>query len=681
MKLLKLTLDNFRAIKHLEFAPEGKNAAIYGKNSTGKTTVYNAYTWLLFGKSATGEKNFSPKTLDDAGQEKHHLDHSVEGVFLLDDGSRLTLARILSEKHTKKQGTGEVVFEGNTTEYYIDGVPAKAKEYEAAVKEICDEEKMKILTMPDYFAAVLSWQKRREIMLEAVGDGLSDDDIIISQEELSPLREYLLQYGTKYTIEQLLKVAKEERRKLLKDLEDIPVRIDEATKQIRPAEYTRADLEQQIEMLQQMVSGLEEEKQQVSVPSAVAEAKMRLTELQATLAEERLRFITNNPNDYAEQLSKLRSQVSAYKIDLERLQREYRSLTSEEKRLNEERKQTADRYNEAQQEQWTGSTVCPTCGQELPAEKVEAAKRKFNIDKSQKLERLNQYGKEHCSKDMIAAIKQKIAAKQAEMDELEDSILAGEMKIKWMQEQQENAPKFENSEAYQSIQSRIRTTEEQIRSGNQTVAADLDSFMREIAAKKQQIANLQQQLFVLDFNEQCQRRVAELEAEEQSLSAKLEQAEYKISLCDKFVTTKIELLTKQFNSHFQNVRFKLFEQQINGGYTECCEVMIPCEQGSEQMLVPYNQANTGSRMYAGLEIINTLGRYWKINLPVFIDNAESYTSLPLIDSQVIQLIVSATDPVLRIEIEDGATMVYESPKVIVPEAAVSGQVMYAGMDF
>ena len=157
MKLLKLTLNNFRAAKHLEFVSDGRNAAIYGKNSTGKTTVYNAYTWLLFGKSATGEKNFSPKTLDYAGQEKHHLDHGVEGIFLLDDGSRLTLARILSEKHTKKQGTGDVVFEGNTTEYYINGVPAKAKEYDATVKSICDEEKMKILTIPDYFAAALSW--------------------------------------------------------------------------------------------------------------------------------------------------------------------------------------------------------------------------------------------------------------------------------------------------------------------------------------------------------------------------------------------------------------------------------------------------------------------------------------------------------------------------------------------
>lgn len=652
MKLLKLTLDNFRAAKHLDFVPDGKNAAIYGKNSTGKTTVYNAYTWLLFGKSATGEKNFSPKTLDGAGQEKHHLDHGVEGVFLLDDGSRLTLARILSEKHTKKQGTGDVVFEGNTTEYYINGVPAKAKEYDATVKSICDEEKMKILTMPDYFAAALPWQKRREIMLDVVGDVLFDDDIISSRQELAPLRDYLMQYGTRYTIEQLLKVAKEERRKLLKDLEDIPVRIDETTKRLRPMEYTREDLEQQIEMIQQMIDGLEEEKQQISVPDAVAEGKTRLAELQAKLVEEQLKFITDNPDNYTEQLSKLRSSISAQKIDLERLQREYRSLTLEEKRLNEDRERTAREYNIVQQEQWTGSTICPTCGRELPAEKVEAAKRKFHLEKSQKQERLNQYGKEHCNKDMIVAVQQKIIVKQAEIDEIEKTILDSKSHMEQLQEQQKFAPKFENSEVYQSIQNQIRETEEQKCSGNQMVATRLDGLMREITEKRQQLTNLQQQLFVLDANEQCRRRIGELEEDEQRISANLEQAEYKISLCDKFMTAKIEMLTKQFNSHFQHVRFKLFEQQINGGYTECCEVMIPCEQDGEQMLVPYNQANTGSRMYAGLEIINTLGRYWNMSLPVFIDNAESYTSLPQIESQVIQLIVNAADAVLRIEVEE-----------------------------
>lgn len=650
MKLLRLTLDNFRATKHLDFVPEGNNATIYGRNSTGKTTIYNAFTWLLFGKSATGEKNFSPKTLDNSGQEKHHLQHKVEGVFLMEDEKRLTLTRILSENHTKKRGTGDVIFEGNTTEYYIDGVPTKAKEYDATVKAICDEEKVKILTMPDYFPAVLPWQKRREMMLEVVGETLSDDDIIGSQKELQPLQELLQQYGTRYTIDQLLKVAKEEKRKLAKDLEDIPVRIDEATKAIQAVDYNREDLERQVKVIQQKIAELEEKKQQVSAPSITAENRRCLAELQAELAEERTKFAAEHMNNYEEAYAKQRDEISGYEIDLRRLQREYSNLDSEEHRLNADRERTAKEYAQVQSRQWTGDTICPTCGRELPEEKIEEAKRKFNLDKSKKLEQLNQYGKEHCSKEMIAEVQVKKEAKGLELAQMKEKISAGQKELAAIKGLSQKTPKFEESAIYAEMKQKIAALEELVKSGNTEVAGQLEDLNQKVVEEKQRLSLLQKQQFVLDANEQHKKRIAELEEQEQAISANLEQAEYKISLCDKFVNTKIELLTQQFNSHFDHVRFKLFDQQINGGYTECCEVMIPCEQGGEQMLVPYNIANTGSKMFAGLEIINTLSKYWNISLPVFIDNAESYTSLPDIDSQVIQLVVSAVDPVLRIEV-------------------------------
>ena len=680
MKLLRLTLDNFRAIKHLDFKPNGNNAAIYGKNSTGKTTVYNAYTWLLFGKSATGEKNFSPKTLDGYGQEKHHLQHSVEGVFTMDDGRRLTLTRVLLEKHTKKQGTGEVIFKGNATEYYIDGVPAKEKEYEATVKAICDEEQLKILTMPDYFSAGLPWQKRREFMLAAVGGTLADDDIIASQEELQPLKEFLLQYGTRYTVDQLLKVAKNEKQKLEKDLKDIPVRIDEATKAIQTVAYSRTDLVQQMEVLQQMIDGLEQEKQQMTIPTAAAENKILLSELQAELAEARLKFTDNNPNNYVERNAKLKSELSADHIDLNRLNREKAGLENEEKQLRTEREKTAREYERVQQEQWSGSDICPTCGQPLPVEKVEAAQKKFNLDKSRRLEQINARGRERCSKDMIAAVQRQIEEKQQEIDEKQFNIMQSESALEALDKSFANLPKFEDSEIYANIQRKITAAEAAIRSGNQDIAGRLEHLSTELNKKKAALQELRRQEFILDSNDTLRLRIQELEEQEQEISDNLEQAEYKISLCDKFITAKIELLTKQFNSHFAHVRFKLFDQQINGGYSECCEVMIPCEQGSEQMLVPYNLANTGSKMNAGLEIIDTLGKHWGINLPVFIDNAESYTGLPEIDCQVIQLVVSAADAVLRIEVDNTIEQTIDKNEsnadVYEPE-----QLKCVGMDF
>src|SRR5690554_4687936 len=137
MKLLQLKLSNFQGIKDFEFNPEGKNTSVYGTNATGKTTLYNAFTWLLFDKASTGEKGFSPKTKDEDGQDKHYLENRVEGKFKLDDGQIITFGKVLKENWVKKRGSSLEAFSGHTTDYYIDGVPVNKSEYDGRLSQIC----------------------------------------------------------------------------------------------------------------------------------------------------------------------------------------------------------------------------------------------------------------------------------------------------------------------------------------------------------------------------------------------------------------------------------------------------------------------------------------------------------------------------------------------------------------
>ena len=47
MKIIRITIDNYKSIKHLEFEPsQGLNAFI-GANSTGKSNIFDAINWLL----------------------------------------------------------------------------------------------------------------------------------------------------------------------------------------------------------------------------------------------------------------------------------------------------------------------------------------------------------------------------------------------------------------------------------------------------------------------------------------------------------------------------------------------------------------------------------------------------------------------------------------------------------
>ena len=179
MKLLNIKLQNFQGVRSAEFDFGGKSASIYGDNATGKTTVFNAFTWLLFDKASTGAKNFSPKT-----EGTHDLDYVAEALIETDDGAQVDLRKVFHEVYKKKRGSQTKEFSGHTTEYYIDGVPTTATEFTSKVNSLVGtEEQMKMLTMPDYFPQTLSWQDRRKILLEVCGD-VSDADVIENTPEL-----------------------------------------------------------------------------------------------------------------------------------------------------------------------------------------------------------------------------------------------------------------------------------------------------------------------------------------------------------------------------------------------------------------------------------------------------------------------------------------------------------------
>ena len=234
MKILSLKLTNFKGIRDFTLDAQGDNVSIYGDNATGKTTLFDAFLWLLFGKDSQNKKDFDIKTLDPAGQALSGLDHEVEGIFEV-KGQRLTLKKSFKEKWTKKRGAVIAEFTGHTTDHYIDGVPVPEKDYTAKIAEIAQEDIFKLLTNPGYFNEKLKWQDRRKILLEVCGD-LTDAEVIASSESLSKLPTIL---GNR-KLEDHRKVMAARRAEINKELEKIPVRIDEATKALpAPATHQR----------------------------------------------------------------------------------------------------------------------------------------------------------------------------------------------------------------------------------------------------------------------------------------------------------------------------------------------------------------------------------------------------------------------------------------------------------
>ncbi len=131
---------------------------------------------------------------------------------------------------------------------------------------------------------------------------------------------------------------------------------------------------------------------------------------------------------------------------------------------------------------------------------------------------------------------------------------------------------------------------------------------------------------------QYQKEIADLEAKGRDLAQKIADVEREEYVITSFTKAKIEECERRINNLFSFVKFKLFDYTIEGNETETC---VPLAGG-----VPFQTANTASKINAGLDIINALTRFYGVEAPIFIDNRESINALIPTNSQIINLVVS-----------------------------------------
>ncbi|MBR2896829.1 MAG: AAA family ATPase [Oscillospiraceae bacterium] len=661
MKLLQLTLNNFQGIKTLTFDFEGgKSASIYGDNATGKTTVYNAITWLLFDKASTAAKNYTPKTKGPDG-DLHNLEHSSEGIFEMDNGRIVTLKKTFREVYKKKRGSAHEEFDGHTVEYSVDGVPVKEKEFTATVLAFCggDQEKPKMLTMPDYFPEQLAWDTRRKILLEICGD-ISDEEIIAANRDLRELPDFLRMPGTAeqyHTPEEYRKVATAKKADINKQLDGIPARIDEAERAIPDTAGLNAEeIEANIAALSKKLDDLAVEKATAATGgTATAELQKRIAELKTQIAEGRAAHAQRQ----ADQNSDVDADILLAKKEAREEERkvedcdiDIRRKSAEILRLTQLRDGLLGEYQRVSTETWDESqSVCPTCHQALPEAEIERMREEFNLRKSKKLEDINLRGKTEASKSVIAALEKEVEDLKATREAAAGRAKEAAERAERLAAQRIPATPYEQTEEYAALTAQIAEIEEKIADEGKCTAEAVNAVEAKIRAVKDATREEQDKQMQLTMAENQRRRISELERQEERLSGEYEELEKGLYLCDLFTKAKVAALTDRINGKFKSVRFRLFQEQLNGGLKEDCEVMIPTADGR---MVPYTFANNAARINAGLEIIGTLSEHWGLKMPVFIDNAESVTHLTQTSTQTIRLVVSEADKKLRMEVEHGA---------------------------
>lgn len=649
--IIKMHLLNFKGVRELTIEFGKGVTSILGCNGCGKTTIFDAFTWTLFGKDSADRKQFDIKTLDKQGVAIPRLPHEVS-ITLQVDGQVVTLTRRYNEKWTKKRGSAVEEFTGHEEERLYNEVPCSLKEWNEKIAAICPEQVFKFITNPDYFTSQ-RWDAQRAMLFRMAG-GVTDEEIAKGNEDFAKLLGRL----TGKTLEEYNREIGAKKKGIKARIDEIPGRIDECKRIIAEHELDYPAIKQEAEDKKAALSGIDAQLANLSTGMQEAAAeRQKVVERHSKIGIEisRLEYeiITEVEKSYREEL-KARAEIADKVQDAERriaIQRTAIHLAEVElQSIRHQREQCVAEYNAILGEQLQFSQtdfVCPTCGRALEVVDIEKRQQemteRFNAQKAQKIAANKEKGSK-VSKSVIALKEAEIRAMNDELAKLQALSNDLQAKLNGMPEpvMPDALPSIKANPRWQEL----KKQEDELASiMEQPITAPAGDENREelLEAKKMlqdALSTLQDTLVGEKVKANSERRVAELEMALRTLSeelAELEGMEFTIAA---FTKAKIEAVESKINSLFTMVRFKMYEQQINGGEVEKCEATIDG--------VPYSSANNASRINAGFDIINAICKFEGITAPIFVDNAESINTLIPSQSQIIRLVVTE-DATLQIQ--------------------------------
>ena len=633
MKLTKLELLNFKGLKSFTINLNG-DVVIRGDNATGKTTVFDSVCWLLFGKDSLDRADFEIKTLD-GGEPIHKVNHEVTGTFTLDEGGTVELKRVYREKYSSPRG-GDITLTGHTTDYFVDGVPKKEKEYKEMVSSLVDESIFKLITNPLYFNETYSWQNRRKLLLEMCGD-IDDISVINSRDDLRRLAELL----EGRTVDDHRKVVAAKKTAINKELDMIPVRIDEAMRNKPEIASDKAKLIRDIETLSAGIDEVEKQKAIIQNGFSSTEKESKIRDIKRQLEVQSSKVLS----DYHKQKQRLRDEYEASLTKLKMVEVDRDRCADRRDELNKEIERESKRIATLQSEfdtfnaQQFNKESCPTCGQALPADKQAALEAEFNTNKSKKLEEWKGLIESAVKLKANYEEQQEIMVSKIDSLTTEASQYNDAYNVKFKEYEAYSEPNLEDDPAYADLKAQLFLLEIDDEPGADT--EELTKLDEELSSMKSKKADLETELNKFKLIDDINHRIFELENQQQKLVAEKNALDEASFLMDEFIKAKVNMLEDVINSRFKLARFKMFNVMINGNIEECCETTY---KG-----VPYRSMNNAARINVGLDIINALTSYYKVNAPVFIDNAEAVTEFVPVNSQTIKLIVDESKPQLTVE--------------------------------
>jgi len=612
MKLLKLTIENFKGLSSFEFIPDGHDSEITGANGTGKTTVFDAFLWLFYGKDSTGRKDFGVQPLDSENNRIPHLVTKVEADIEA-GGHMRNIRKELHENRVKDE------LRGFTTKCWINDVPKKVGEYTDAIDEIIGEDTFKLLTDPHYFNN-LHWSARRTILMD-LAKGIGDPDGF----------EELLGELEGRSIDDYKKVLADQKKRLKEEADEITPRIDEISRGMVKVEkgLDIDGLKNQRVELKQTLDGLAAERKKVT--DSEKERQRKIDDLNKLKADKikREAQLESSTAGITDLLATKAEVFKSVQIKKDALADADAALKAIERVIGNDRaemdcsmrqlEKVRKEYKEAKDAPVDGT--CNKCGQKYPPGKTA----EIEAGRTKELEGIKKRGDE-INKDIAIAKKaaesgeetrkaqhQTLARLEQEMEVLQGK---ADKKLASIQKKidGEEKPKIEEDAIWLAICNDIAKTEKSIGEPVTDLLETLDTHRKGV---EDQISNLTIALANYDRIKQDAKRIKELEAKEKELAQRLADLEKSLQQIDDYKFQQSQMIEAAVNDKFEHVTFRLFKYLINGSTEEACDATY----GG----VPYDDCSYGQRILMGVDIINTLAESMGAYPPLWLDNSESLT--------------------------------------------------------
>ena len=639
IEIITLEIQNFKSIDNLTI-DFSKDLELHGANGTGKTSIADAIWWVLFGKDSQGRAKFGIRPHDKDNNDIHNIAIDVK-LTLSVDGEVIIFGRKSEEKWTTQRGSNDKVLTGNETTLTVNDSIVKTKEYAQELDKVLAEDDFKLLSNPMHFMNGLDDKQRREVLMTLAGNEVEIEDNLKSQSKyVNLVKEWSSEMNKNKSFVMFFEYLKSKSKTDNETLRSIPEQIHALESTLQ--DYgSKEDLENLIKGYQNEINKIDKGlNKDVEEPHWVLETLASVSDMRndiEVLEEDDRKAHSDRQREYIAKTEAHNVKLQTNKRDMDNLDYELQNKEISLKEAESYKNDLLEKYHTIKSGEFHApevETVCYACKQDLKDvnkdEVIAHAKTHFEEQKDKTLAQIILDGKAQSETALkltqeVEAMRLTIDSMKRERERLEhEASLVGAV-----------AKNVANPQI-KELQDKITEFASKVKDFRSTHTVDNSDLIQSKNSYMAMIGDAQRKSGMIEQQETTKNKVQELLDTEEKLRKTKIHFEVLINDALEFENEKNKSFESNLSKHFNNIEWKLFANQINGGYRNVCYPILKSKGTA------YADQSTGEKIYTGVDIIKTFQSVKQTEVPIFIDNKESLSLQLDLSNQVISMYVDKT---------------------------------------